>query len=758
MSSSNSPHGGEKQDNQMDPPSTVNSIYETVEIAQPGSPLPDCDGVFVESLPLVDGSPRPLTDAVLVYGDVQEGDPNQSVICDVKNGGDSSLIWPEAVDPQECRPLNSSRVLAVQPEAWVPANSADDSWVYEDLLQDVIYESDSKAVPSIIGAGLANLGNTCFLNSIMQCFTHTVPLLESILDCSHTYDDRHYGFCVICAFRYQMTHSLQSTGRVVSPYILVDNLHYFNKSFRRYQQEDVHEFMSCALDELDSCFLNLKRNNPNFEDKNIVQKVFGGSLASKLRCCNCGHSSDTSDPIIDLSLQLENVDALSSALESFTMVENMDGKFKCEGCNEEVSKEKRLMLGETPTIAAFHLKRFKTDGILVEKIDKHIKFPLELDLQPYTILNGNNDVSLKYDLYAVVVHTGFSSTSGHYFCFIRTAPDTWHKFDDSKVTKVSEETVLSQEAYMLFYARQGTPWFSKFVESRIPVLERCNTSPKSVLDVTDGQDKSCPTLNGNIERSGVGESKELTDGQNKSFPTLNGNIERSGAGESKEFPKKFDYSGRQSREFLETDDIIYASPCREQFPAGPSNQKTPNLSGSEDINAQVQPLNRTSLTNIAKPGGSSHAENGAPDKNKCSQDVFDFIENDGFNPLTPPNSPPYQTPPGKSFQISRDHLKTENQGSCKRSSSSSSNKSNKSADSAETKAAITYLKKMRGLSSRRCALMEYLDASPSNSKGSSENKRKKTDSSQSDKGNNSARKKSSHASVTAYPVAAGISQ
>ena len=41
----------------------------------------------------------------------------------------------------------------------------------------------------------------------------------------------------------------------------------------------------------------------------------------------------------------------------------------------------------------FHLKIFKTDGVHVEKIDKHIDFPLELDLRPYTICNQNNDVS-----------------------------------------------------------------------------------------------------------------------------------------------------------------------------------------------------------------------------------------------------------------------------------------------------------------------------------------------------------------------------
>lgn len=42
-------------------------------------------------------------------------------------------------------------------------------------------------------------------------------------------------------------------------------------------------------------------------------------------------------------------------------------------------------------------------------------------------------MELKYELYAIVEHIGFSSTSGHYFCFIRSSPDTWHRLDDSKV-------------------------------------------------------------------------------------------------------------------------------------------------------------------------------------------------------------------------------------------------------------------------------------------------------------------------------------
>lgn len=113
----------------------------------------------------------------------------------------------------------------------------------------------------------------------------------------------------------------------------------------------------------------------------------------QLRCCNCCHSSDTYEPLIDISLEIGNADSLSSALESFTMVENIDAKFNCDGCKEEVSKEKQLMLDETPAVATFHLKRFKSDGTSVQKIDKHVDFPLELDLTPYTLSGEKNDVS-----------------------------------------------------------------------------------------------------------------------------------------------------------------------------------------------------------------------------------------------------------------------------------------------------------------------------------------------------------------------------
>ena len=193
------------------------------------------------------------------------------------------------------------------------------------------------------------------------------------------------------------------------------------------------------MDKLERCLVREAKDQISFEDDDdLVNNVFGGRLISNVRtliicsvlfrvlsfcflsfnnlryiqlcCCNCGHCSETHEPLVDLSLEIENVDSLSSALESFTKVEKIgdpETKFKCENCKEEVLVEKQLKLEKIPLVTTFHLKRFKADSSFVEKIEKHLEFPLELDLQPYSVRGRDAEVKPKFSYLRVMPHIWF---------------------------------------------------------------------------------------------------------------------------------------------------------------------------------------------------------------------------------------------------------------------------------------------------------------------------------------------------------------
>ncbi|GAB2296553.1 hypothetical protein Dimus_030664 [Dionaea muscipula] len=353
------------------------------------------------------------------------------------------------------------------------------------------------AKPALVGAGLQNLGQTCFMNAILQCFTHTVAFVQGLfssnmLECSKRgYYDR---FCVLCSLRDHIKAALEYPDGVIQPYHLVDNLNNISSVFGRYQQEDAHEYLQCLSNKLDSCWSNHPKNAKDAQEEkseSLVKQTFGGRLVSQLRCCKCGHISDTYEPTIDLSLEIDDADSLQSALESFTKVEKLEdsgSKFTCEGCKEQVSVEKQLKLAEAPSVATFHLKRFKTNGVSVEKIDKTVCYPLELDLEPYTVAVETGKTDLKYELYAYVVHMGRSPSSGHYLCVIRSGPDNWFQFDDSQVRRIQEVEALSEDAYILFYAKKGTPWPCSLIETfkKGSGRDSFSTSPTSVLSSMNG--------------------------------------------------------------------------------------------------------------------------------------------------------------------------------------------------------------------------------------------------------------------------------
>ena len=49
------------------------------------------------------------------------------------------------------------------------------------------------------------------------------------------------------------------------------------------------------------------------------------------------------------------------------------------------------------------------------------------------IFFAGQEENLKYTLYGVLVHAGWSTHSGHYYCFVRTSTGMWYSLDDNRV-------------------------------------------------------------------------------------------------------------------------------------------------------------------------------------------------------------------------------------------------------------------------------------------------------------------------------------
>ncbi|GMP53311.1 hypothetical protein CsSME_00018802 [Camellia sinensis var. sinensis] len=313
--------------------------------------------------------------------------------------------------------------------------------------------------------GLKNLGNSCYLNSVLQCLTYTPPLASFCLNSLHSSSCdsalAEIRECPFCILEKRIARSLSVDLTLDTPAKMNSCLRIFAEHFRFGRQEDAHEFLRYVIDACHNTCLRLKKlqqrrkggggDDEGFGGGTVVKEIFGGALQSQVKCLNCGAESNKVDEIMDISLDVLHSTSLKESMQKFFQAEVLDGnnKYKCENCKKLVTARKQMSLLQAPNVLVIQLKRF--EGVFGGKIDKAIAFEEVLVLSSY-MCKASQDTHVEYKLFGTIVHSGFSPDSGHYYAYIKDAMGRWYCCNDSYVKLSNLEEVLSEKVYILFFS------------------------------------------------------------------------------------------------------------------------------------------------------------------------------------------------------------------------------------------------------------------------------------------------------------------
>lgn len=303
-----------------------------------------------------------------------------------------------------------------------------------------------------VGAGLHNLGNTCFLNSTIQCLTYTPPLANYLLSKEHARSCHQGSFCMLCVMQNHMVQAFANSGNAIKPVSFIRDLKKIARHFRFGNQEDAHEFLRYTIDAMQKACLNgYAKLDRQTQATTLVHQIFGGYLRSRVKCSVCKSVSDTYDPYLDIALEIRQAANIVRALELFVKPDVLSGEnaYMCAKCKKKVPASKRFTIHRTSNVLTLSLKRFA--NFSGGKITKDVGYPEFLNIRPYMSQSSGDPVM--YGLYAVLVHSGYSCHAGHYYCYVKASNGQWYQMNDSLVHSSNVKVVLNQQAYVLFYLR-----------------------------------------------------------------------------------------------------------------------------------------------------------------------------------------------------------------------------------------------------------------------------------------------------------------
>ena len=339
--------------------------------------------------------------------------------------------------------------------------------------------------------GLVNLGNTCYLNSILQALLSTKMFTDLVAA-----DIISYCQPVLTSLRRVFRCLKLSRRSFANPKQFLESSR--PSWFHVGQQQDCSEFLTFLFQRLEeeySILMDKANNNidmqrekfvmengdggisdnsnhghkvPMVEEQSptLVQSVFGGTQLVVYQCLECTTKSEvlTRFTVLDLPLSTSAEEPRSSIdvedlIKDYLKPEVLDGEnqYQCDRCHGLRDAVKTTCMKMLPRHLIITLLRFKFEisSKKKEKLLTTVKIPSSL------CLSGSREELVIYSLYCVIVHCGLSCEGGHYYTLVRdTHNDVWTRVSDQVVETLpgwwEEELNSTRDTpYMLFYQKEG---------------------------------------------------------------------------------------------------------------------------------------------------------------------------------------------------------------------------------------------------------------------------------------------------------------